>query len=579
MSLPFAFLAAALVSLVLPVAAVLLRVRTRSGLVWEVLSCSLAAAFYLTAVMRLLAQGHGPVPTIWLHALMASPVLLLLAGFMLTLSLGRVHPARSLLESYPTLALLAVPGAVALSLLRDPAFISGYDWEGGRATIHLGYAGKAYAGYLLIGVVLIGHNLERTYRFASPLDRRHLRGALLALCCVFGFATFVLTTGLLFSSVGLTSLAFAGLPIALAGALVAHGLLRGGLAEAAVDVPQGHGGLSFTTVAAGLFMLFIAGASQLAALIDGSPAAILVVAAGALAILIAIVLTFSESSHRKVRCLIDRSLYANHRDVRTQWSRTAESLRDAADCETLLDRTAAMCAEAFGADAVTIALENEAAPGFSPVRGKGASGRPMVLEPDSPLPRQLGRGRCAMLLHRRPHDLAHVAIHAENQDWLGETASQMIAPLLDGTRLVGTIGLERQARRAAFTCEDLALLDSMAFHVATVLSSIRRAEDRILIREGELISKWSNTLLHETRLLHAPLERALADLPLFGHIPGVSARSAADISRAAVRLEGWGRTFAALRNHSPLAMSVASPNEIVRESLSRFQIRGTASIE
>jgi signal transduction histidine kinase len=577
MSLQHSLLVAAMVSLLLPVAAVLLRARYRPGLVSAVVLCACAALLYLVAVLGLisLTPQFGISP--WVYALVGSPVPILLTGHVLSQELGRDRRGESSLSSFPPLAALALLGLVALATLHDHSFIAGYDWAGGRGTLRLGSAGKAYLGYLMIGIVFTGHNLERTYRSSSGPDRRHLRVSFLCLFGVLGFFTFILTTGLLYSAIGIDLLVASSVTLACAGIVLAHGFLRGGLVRASTRLVRGQGGMPFTVVAACSVVLAITGAAELAALISWSPDGILLGALVLVVALVALLSTFSERFRHRVQCVIDRSLYANRHDYRIQWFRITESLKDAADRETLLDRIVSVLPRVFAADAATIALRNEAAAGFRPVRGKGARGSTLTLEPDSPLAVLLSRERRPLLLDRQPHELTYVPIHAENDDWLKATASQLVAPLMDGGSLAGTIGLSRRSDRESFTCEDVALLENVATHVGTMLRTLRLAEELASARENELMWLWSSTLRNVPGSSPTPHGRGLADLPNLGHNADPVSRSPADLGRTAARLEGFGRTLTGLRARPPRAMDVVLPNEIVRESLAGVQIGGRPS--
>ena len=572
MSLQHSLLVAAMASLLVPVAAVLLRARLRTGLASATMLCACAVLLYLVAVLGLISVTPQLGLSLWVYALVGSPVPILLSGHVLSQELGRDRRGESWLNSFPPLAALALLGLVALATLRDHSFIAGYDWDGGRATLRLGSVGKAYLGYLMIGVVFTGHNLEKTYRSSSGPDRRHLRVPFLCLFAVLGFFTFILTTGLLYSAIGIDLLVASSVPIACASIVLGLGFLRGSLVKAATQLVRGQGGMPFTVVVACSVVLAVTGAAQLAALVSWSPDGILL---GALTLalgLVALLSTFSERFRRRLQCTIDRTLLANRHDYRLQWFRITDSLKDAMDRETLLDRIASVLPQVFSADAVTIALREEAAPAFRPVRGKGARASTLALDPASPLPTLLSRERKPLLLEREPHELMYVPVHAENHDWLKATASQLVAPLMDGDNLAGMIGLARQDDRERFTCEDAALLQSVATHAGTMLRTLRLAEEIAAAREDELILLWNGQLHNRPGLPPTTPGRGLADLPNLGHNPGPVSRGAADLGRAAARLEGFGQALDGLRATPPRAMDVVLPNEIVRESLAVVQI-------
>jgi len=572
MTLQQFILLAAILAAFIPVAAVLLRGSPGRIALLATLAAAATVAFHLAALLRLLQIGPATLPGPWVHVLAASAVPMLLAGHLLSLVFGRDRPAESIRGSRRILFLLALLGAGFLVLLRHPsALISGYDWADGRGTIHLGFAGKAYVSYLLIGIVLIGQNLERTYRAAAAEARYRLRLALLGLFAFLGFCTFVLATGLLYSSIGLGKLVAAALPIAFAGVAVAHGHLRSRISDVGAPVSRSVVYTSFTALAAGLFVLSIGIAAQVAPLTDWSPDEILVVAFGFLAVLVIVLLLFSNGFQRMVRRYIDRNFYVNRYDYKTQWSRLTESLEGVTDEELLLKRVTALLGDVFAADGVTLALRHDATATLRPVLGRGAGGGE-ALASDSPLVRQLTRERKSLLLDRKPDDFAYIPIYAEDHRWLDATASRVVGPLLSGGALIGTIGLERRDAGDPLTYEDVALLDSVCAHVASTLQSLRLGRELAEAREPELISRWSSMLLHDLKNYLGPLRMAADNLVEHRGDPETVLLCAGDIRGVTDRLERLVLTLGELRGQMKLGRSLLSPSDLVRDALAAMQL-------
>jgi putative PEP-CTERM system histidine kinase len=578
-SLQHAILLAAMVCTVLPVVAVFLRGRSRRLLTAATLLAAATTVLFLGVLLRLLALAPQYVPNGWVHVLVGAPVLLLLSGYVLSLSFGRERPEESLRDARRTLGLLVVLGGAFLTLLRHPAFVTGYEWFDERGTVHFGFLGKAYCGYLLIGIVLVGHNLETTYRVSSSEHRSRIRPAILGLFGVLAFFTLILATGMLYSSIGMGRLIAAGMPIACAGVLIAHGYLRGAISDAAAPVSRSFVYTSFTALAAGLFVLSIAVAAQLATLTRWSPDEVLIFAFGFLALLITVMLSISNRFQRRIRRFIDRNFYVNRYDYRAQWSKLTGTLEDAIDRDAILDRVTRFLADAFSADDVTIAVRDEATHEVRPVRGKGVADPGAVLAPGSPLFERLVQQRKTLLLDRNPHDLTYVGIYAENQGWLDTTASRMIAPLAHGASLLGTLGLQRKAGDDRFTFEDVALLDSICAHVAAALHSIRLANELAESRETELVSQWSSMILHDLKNYLTPLRLAASNLAESEGDAEVAAACSTSIQRVADRMEDLVRTLGELRASTRLEMGVVSPNEVIRETLSELEVAGRAGLE
>jgi putative PEP-CTERM system histidine kinase len=572
MSLQQVILVAAIAATFIPAAALLMRGRSRPVVLLANVLVAVAVSFHLATVLRLLQLGPASEPGPWVYALAASAVPMLVAGYLLSVCFGRDRSDESVRDSRRVVILLGVLGLGFLTMLRHPsALITGYNWENGRGTIYLGSFGKAYICYLLIGIVLIGQNLERTYRAAAPDVRYRLRLALLGFFGVLGFCTFVLATGLLYSSIGLGKLIATSLPVALASLVIAQGYLRSAITDVGAPVSRNIVYTSFTALAAGLFVLSIGIAAQVAPLTHWSPDEILVVAFGFLAVLVLGLLLFSNGFQRMVRRYIDRNFYVNRYDYRTQWSRITESLENVIDQDRLLERVSAFLHDVFSADDVTIALRDDVTGKLRVVLGKG-TGSGEELEPDSPLVQHMSRERRALLLDRKPHDFAYIPIYAEDQRWLDATASQVVGPLLNAGKLVGIVGMERQDREDPLTYEDVTLLDSVCGHVGASLLALRLGRELAQAREPELISQWSSMLLHDLKNYLGPLRMAATNLIEYRDNPETATVCARDIAAVTDRLEKLVLTLSELRGNPKLGMSVMCPNALVRETITTMQL-------
>lgn len=579
MRLQHIILLAALASTFAPVLAVHLRGGRHRALKVMTLLGALALSVHLALVLAVFQSGPRSEPNAWVYALMASAVPVLLAVYAFSVSLGRSHPEESLRKSRRTFILLSVVGVGFMTLIRQETFLAGFDWDDGRATIHLGSLGKFYVSYLLIGIVLVGHSLERTYRVASTELRYRMRMSLLGIFANLSFFTFILATGLLYSAIGLGKLIAAGMPIIFASLAIAHGYLRRAIADVSAPVSRGIVYSSFTALAAGLFVLSIGLAAQVATWTHWSPDEVLSVAIGFLVILGAALLFWSNRFQRMMRQFVDRNFYVNRYDYRTQWTNITEAIEQARDERTLLRRATEFLRDVFAADGVTIGLSEGGGDGIRVVHGKGAADEAPVLKPDSPLYELLARERKALLLDRNPHDFTYIPIYAEDGDWLDATASQMVSPLLDGETLVGLIGQERRDRSDRFTFEDVALFESMSTHVASALRSLRMARELADAREAELVSQWSSMILHDLKNYLAPLRLAATNLTEGRDEPEVVTACAVDITQVAERMNGLVLTLSELRESPRLGSENICPNALIQDTLSALKVAAREGIE
>jgi hypothetical protein len=577
MNLQEGLLILGILSCLLPVVAVLMR-RTIPLLRLATVLLALAMSGFLFSLLRLLQVGPTSTPHIWVYALMGSCVPVLLAGYLLSLCIGRERPEDAFRNSRRSFVLLGFGAVVALLLVRRASFVTGFDWNDGRGTIHIGSLGKAFLSYLLVGVVATGYNLESTYRLVSSNVRPRLKLLFLAFFGFLGFVTFVVTTGLLYSALGVGKLVAAVLPIILANVLLGYSFIRSSLSDVAAPVSRSIVYSSFTAIAAGLYVLAVGVISQVATYTNWSPDEVVILSFGFLAVLLAVLLLFSNRFQRRVRRFIDRNFYVNRYDYRTQWSNVTSALESGISKEGVLRAAHDLLRDVFLADAVTISLHEEASLAIRPRLGKGSDDG-VRLEVNAPLAVRLAAEKRALLLNRRPDDFEYIAIYAENSGWLDTTASQIVAPLLEGGRLMGCVGLERLHKDDPFTYEDVALLDSVASHIASKLREAQHAEELAESREMSLMSQWSNMLLHDLKNYLSPLRLVAQNLVQHKDTPGFAEMAAGDLGRVADRMESLVRALSELRDKPRGAQQRIDVNEIVRTTVREMQVERRDSLQ
>ncbi len=572
MNFPKTVLMLAIVTTLIPVVAVFLRGRNRQLVTWTTLTTAATVSLFLASVIRLYHGQPDSAAHPLVLTLVASTLPVLLSGYLLSVVFGRDRAEEAIKHARRTLAYLVVAGVAFMVVLRHGAFVTGYDPADGRGVLRLGALGKAYLSYLLVGLVLVGYNFERTYRTANHDERFRLRLPLLGLFGLLGYLMFILANGMLYAAVGMGKLVSLAVPVGLASLLFAYGYLRGAITDVAAPVSRNIVYSSFTALAVGLFVLCIALAAQIASVTQWSPDEILVVTFAFLGVLIGALLLFSNRFQRRLRRFIDRNFYVNRYDYRTQWAAINTALDRASDRASVLDRAGTFLRDSFAADEVTIALRGEGHPGIRPVYGKGCSGELPDLAASSPLGLHLCAERKALLLDRTPHDFTYIPIYAENGDWLEATASRILAPLFDGEELTGTIGLERTNGADPFTYEDVTLLDSIAAHIGTALRTERLSREVAETREMELMSQWSSLILHDLKNYLTPLRMAAGNLLEYRDHPDVVATCARDLGAVTERMEKLVHTLSELRRNPASGMEAVCPNQAVREVMEGLKV-------
>jgi signal transduction histidine kinase len=208
------------------------------------------------------------------------------------------------------------------------------------------------------------------------------------------------------------------------------------------------------------------------------------------------------------------------------------------------------------------------------VFGRGVGDADAVLGSNCPLCVELVRGRKSLLLDRKTDDFTYIPIYAENREWLERTASDIVAPLLYGSELMGIVGLSRDRRDDAFTFEDVALLDRVTAHIAASLRSSNLAAQLAESRELELMSQLSSMILHDLKNYLTPLRLVARNLLDHRNGGDVAEVCAADLTRVTDRMETLVQTLKQLREGPRGRMSCVCPNQLVRDALAGLLLGG-----
>jgi len=578
MSPTHTLLGAGMVVAILPMAAAFLRQRSRF-LQAGILAAATASMVFLFLLLKVLETVPSPRLVFWVQLLLISTTPLLLAGYLLTAGLGRERPEESIRYLRRTFGLLVLVCVAFLIFLRLPSFLSRIEWVDTTAIVSFGALGKAYLCYLLIGMVFIGYNLESTYRTASSAFRQPLRAPFLALFALLGYLTYILTLGILYSRIDSQKLVVTAVPFILVDLFLAWGFVRGSLTDRGAPVSRSVVYSSFTALSAGLYVFAIGAMAQLSNFTHWSPDQVVTLTLIFLSVLVAVLFFVSNRFQRQVRRFIDRNFYVNRYDYRGQWSRVTEALEAVQSREEVFTATHALLKEVFIADQITMAIRSEMDTDLRPYLGKGVGHPQAVLPLASPLARQLAGERHTILLDRRPDDFEYIPIYAENQDWLESTASRVIAPLFFGSELIGVMGLERAHTDDPFTFEDVALLDSIAGHVAAVLRAVELSQALAESREMELMSQWSNLILHDLKNYLAPLRMIAQNLEMHRNKPNIAEVSATDLYRVAGRMEALVRTISELRDNPEQNKTLLDVNALVRDTVEHLQLGNRTDLD
>ena len=521
-------------------------------------SAFLSVAAFQAGTVGFVQADPGTAARSWATYLAGVSALASWLWLALSVVLARPDPWKQIRDAGAYLTLALAGCAILWAIAGTDWVVRGVTGTAGEAAIHLGPLGKIYLMYLVVVMLVVLMNFESMLRIAPASTQRWLRPLFVAFLLGILSELLLVSGGLLFGVLQVSWLAASGVPLFVAGAVVALALARRRLSDMSVPVARPviyYSSVSLTL--AGGFLLLMTVLSKVVPVL--SPQArhavgllfYLLVGGGGL------LLTLSPRANRAVKHFVDRNLYVNRYDYRREWERVSTGIVPTARLEDVCRQIESLVCSIFGTERVAIYARDERLAGLPgtavPFRlVHGPAGLPTVVEPGNTLVRELEHTGAPVVFHDLRHDLDLIPIAVENRPVIQAMAAAVCAPLQAGERLVGLLWLSRKRDDEEYSYEDAEFLGSMARHLGAVLWFARLAEQLAEARQLESLNRLSSYVLHDVKNQISGLSLVLQNARRFMDNP--------DFQRDALKtLEG---TVASLTQLTHQVSGMARPTEL-----------------
>lgn len=418
---------------------------------------------------------------------------------------GRAFPA----ERRSQALLLALPfGIASLALLFLPAAAGTggepvYDPVGGQWLVPLDTRGYLTYVLQLVAFTLAVAGLERTLRAAVGRLRWQLKFAVLGLGGYFGLRVFTATEAVLFRTwtTDRDILLAWGLLIGVALLLVA--LRRGGDLDLDVYVSQDAIRGSVTIMVVGAYLVGVGLVAQLLRNLGWvSEIRDVVVFIAVLAVL-AVVL--SDRAQQDLKTWTRRHFRRPTHDYRRIWTRFSREIPDRLDAVAVGRVVTRIAADAL--EALTVSLWLYEGGALRLLASTGADQEPLVAT--------------SRLLEaaRRADSVARLAGVPSRSAYRGGRQEVYVAPLREGSELVGVLTVAERVRGLPLSWEDEELLQSLAEETKALLLNARLARRLRETSELAAFQSLSAFVLHDLKNLAAGLSLTVQNLPRHFHNP------------------------------------------------------------
>lgn|GEM_PF-737504 len=552
-------------------------VRYRNPLARAVaVATGLVSAAYALLVARLLDIQDPTAGAELGRVIMALTAPALLIGHLFSLSIGRADPGGSITRHRLSLVTQSILSLAFLAFLPTGNLVTGFAFHDGGYSIEFGSLGRLYLAFLLLGIGLIGFRLEMTLRGSEPVQRERMRWLALGTFGVVGYFVYLLTDGALSGRIDQEALGASLIPVGLAAALLGWAQLRGGLAEAGIQVGR-------QVVFRSLTFLFVIG-YVVVVLLLGKLAEILGIRPGFVAGATIIIGTatglsaflLSTTFRRGLRRIVERNVYSNRLDYRTWWLRASHELVSGVGVSELILRAHQLLEDLFHAQTITVYLSRrsgEAYQAMNPV----LDNLPPDVESSEPLVAALeGAAEPILLPERRDRGAEPelLPILVENEELIRATRGRVLAPLRTNERLIGFVILGPRADGSDYGYDDRSLLETVTLQLAGAIRGAWLTEDLGAAREMEVFSQWAGVVVHDLKNFVSPLKLFMQNARRHLHNAEFREQALDDIQGVVEKMEGAIHRLTALKHGEEMALAPTDIEWILDSVLTRTGVIG-----
>jgi putative PEP-CTERM system histidine kinase len=444
-----------------------------------------------------------------------------------------------------------------------------------RWVIRLGEPAKILDVVLLISMVLILMNIERTFRAAVGTMRWRIKFLILGLGVIFSSRIYTQSQALLFSEYSPSQLSVEAMALLIGCALICVAYVRSGFSE--IDVYPSRAVLhtSVTVLLTGAYLFVVGVLAQIVARFGGSagfPIAAFVVLLG---VAILAVLLLSERARQTLQLFVSRHFKRPQHDFRQIWARFTRSLSVALDETTLGTIAARLISETFGALSVSIWLFDEQ--GERLIRVSSTSDAEQVPSHDltsSIASKEVNSSELIKL--SRPFNLGRAQekwtrelMERSNGQFPGG-GSPICVPLVAGEHWLGAIVLADRVRGLGYSAEEMDLLKCIGEQVAASLLQLRLTAEIMGRKELGAFQTMSAFLIHDLKNAASTLGLMLENLPTHFDNPAFREDALCGIGSAANRINDLINRMNALRHELRLNVAELDLNLVIKESLANL---------
>lgn len=501
----------------------------------------------------------------------------LLPGVWLFFALGYGRGNyREFLNRWKFVLLATFTLPLALVFMDDQELITPAWLKDGTCQLVLGGLGGFFFFFLLLaGLVLVGINLEKTFRASVGVMRWRIKFMILGLAVLFAVRFCISSQVLLSHALDLHLQMVEVGALFVACLLMLRASFRAGHFD--LDVYPSHAVLqgSLTVLLAGIYLLAIGLLAKLVSWFNlGEGGLVRWFVFLAAAVLFALLL-LSDRVRLRLSRFVSRHFQRPLYDYRTVWRRFTEATASCVNQADLCQVAVKAVADVFQALSVTVWLVDEQQAQLVFIASTFLSeAKAETLRP--------GREEFAEILQALRVRHEPVDIDGGKEKWaeilrrchpdeFRKGGNRVCVPMIVGEEVIGLMILGDRVSAAKFTWQDFDLLKCIGDHIAAGLLNTRLSQKLLQAKELEAFQTMSAFFVHDLKNTANTLNLMLQNLPVHFDDPAFRADALRGVSKTVTHINRLIGRLGSIRHELQIKPVEADLNELVAKSLAGWE--------
>ncbi len=430
---------------------------------------------------------------------------------------------------------------------------------------------------VLVGIVLVLSNLEKTFRASVGTMRWRIKFLVLGLAVIFGARIYTGSQALLFSGQDAPLMQIESIALIIGGILMAIGYARSGFAEIDVYPSQAVLQGSFTMLIAGGYLFVVGVLAQIVAAMGGVrhfQAQVFLVLVGLTGLAM---LLLSDRVRQVRRRLISRHFRRPQHDFRKVWTLFTERISSISDESRLCGEVAKLICDTLDVLSVTIWLVkgegDQLTIGASTSQSRKEGGSSQALTKEDGLEIESLRTTSSPF-DLEAADQSWELLRQANQREFRSGGRRIAVPLVSGHHWLGLAIVGDRISGHSFTVEEFDLLKCIGDQLAASLLNLRLAEENLRAKELEALQTVTNFFVHDLKNTASTLSLMLTNLPVHFADPAFRDDAMRGIRSVVDRINRLISRAGSLRRELELKVVECDLNSLIAESIENLNGQG-----